>query len=174
MTHRARTGDALPGARGLEEGHELAFVVLRAARDDHLAVALVGGDARLERRRLPQLQRIGRLHVVVAVEQHVRRALWRALVVADHHGVPRRRHHLGIEADVLELARAPIGRLAALRLVFGIGGDAGNADQLEQPLERLLLRGIEFLQDLGEHVAGLRAHGHSLGLDLRQRKEGER
>ena len=73
-----RTGQApasvLPGPRRLEEGHELALVVLRAARDDHLAVELVGGDARLERRRFPQLQRIGRLHVVVAVEQHVRGA----------------------------------------------------------------------------------------------------
>ncbi len=65
----------LPGARRLQEGHQLALVVLRAARHDHLAVGLVVGDARLERRRLPQLQRIGRLHVVVAVEQHVRRRL---------------------------------------------------------------------------------------------------
>ena len=44
-------GHALPGPHRLEEGHELALVVLRAARDDHLAVDLVGGEARLERRR---------------------------------------------------------------------------------------------------------------------------
>ncbi len=49
---RQLAGDLLPGARRLEEGHQLAFVVLGAARDDDLAVALLGGDARLERRRL--------------------------------------------------------------------------------------------------------------------------
>ena len=78
MASGSAPGDALPGPHRLDEGHQLALVVLGAARHDHLAVGLVGGEARLERRRLPQLQRIGRLHVVVAVEQHVRRAVARA------------------------------------------------------------------------------------------------
>ena len=55
---------------GLEVHEDLALVVGGAARVD-LAVA----DRRLERRRLPQLDRIDRLHVVVAVEEDRRRAL---------------------------------------------------------------------------------------------------
>ena len=54
---RQLAGDGLPGAHRREEGHQLTLVVLGAARDDHLAVGLVGGDARLERRRLPQIRR---------------------------------------------------------------------------------------------------------------------
>ena len=55
---------------GLEVHEHLALVVGRAARVD-LAVA----DRRLERRRLPQVERIDRLHVVVAVEENGRRRL---------------------------------------------------------------------------------------------------
>ena len=53
----------------LEVHEHLALVVGRAARVD-LAVA----DRRLERRRGPQVHRVHRLHVVVAVEQDRRRA----------------------------------------------------------------------------------------------------
>ena len=45
-------------------------------------------------------------------------------------------------------AGAPFGGLLAVRLVGGVGGDAGDADQLEQPLQRRILRGVERLQDL--------------------------
>ena len=53
----------------LEVHEDLALVVGRPARVD-LAVA----DRGLERRRLPQVERIDRLHVVVAVEEDRRRA----------------------------------------------------------------------------------------------------
>ena len=62
----------------LEVHEHLALVVGRAARVD-LAVA----DRRLERRRLPQVERIDRLHVVVAVEQDRRRALGAEPVAVD-------------------------------------------------------------------------------------------
>jgi hypothetical protein len=54
----------------LEVHEHLPLVVGRPARVD-LAVA----DGRLEGRRLPQLERIDRLHVVVAVEEDGRRTL---------------------------------------------------------------------------------------------------
>ena len=94
-------GHALPGPDGFQEGHELAFVVLRAASDDHLAVGLVGGDAWLERRRFPLLERVRRLHVVVAVEQHVRAAVHgRLLIVRNHHRMPGGGHDLGVEVQI--------------------------------------------------------------------------
>ena len=61
----------LPGAQRLDEHHRLALVVHRAARDEALAVRAID-ELRLERRAVPELQRIDRLHVVVAVEQDVR------------------------------------------------------------------------------------------------------
>jgi len=49
----------------LNLGHHLAFVVDRAARVD-VAIALRG----LEGRRKPLVERVGRLHIVVAVNEH--------------------------------------------------------------------------------------------------------
>ncbi len=50
-----------------EQHVELAFVVDRSA-----AVEIAVSDLRLERRRLPELERIGRLHVEVPVAEHGR------------------------------------------------------------------------------------------------------
>ena len=156
--NRRPAGDGLPRPDRLQEGHELALVVLRAARHDHLAVGLLGGDARLEGGRLPQLERVGRLHVVVAVEQHVRPAVGLGpvlgpvlgLVVADHHGMTGGGNDLGVEADLFELARAPLRGLAAFRRVGGVGRDTRNADEIEEPLQRLLVRLVQRFQDFGE------------------------
>ena len=76
-----------PGSRRLDEGHQLAFVVGGAARDDDLAIARILDQARIERRRGPFIQRIRRLHVVMAVKQHMRaRALGgRRAPMRDHH-----------------------------------------------------------------------------------------
>ena len=63
----------------------LAFVVARAA-----PVERAVGDARLERRRLPQVQRLRRLHIVMPVNHEVRtaRALrLRARRLGDHNRV---------------------------------------------------------------------------------------
>jgi hypothetical protein len=59
-----------PGAAGLDEGHPLALVVRGAAGDDGFPGTRVLGKTRREGRRGPLLQRIRRLHVVVAVKQH--------------------------------------------------------------------------------------------------------
>ena len=69
---------------GLEVHEHLALVVGRSARVD-LAVA----DGRLKGRRLPQLDRIDRLHVVVAVEKDRRRAFGAKPVAIDD-GIARR------------------------------------------------------------------------------------
>ena len=69
---RQRSRDLLPGAARLDEGHQLALVVLGAARDDDLSpVGVIGHDG-LEWRTVPEIERIDRLHVVMAVEQHMR------------------------------------------------------------------------------------------------------
>ena len=81
----------------------LPFVVGRAAGVD-VAVA----DGRLERRADPFVQRIGRLHVVVAVDQHDRLA-------GDGGGfgvnqrMAGRGDRFGLEAERSELRSDPLG-----------------------------------------------------------------
>jgi len=87
------------------------------------------GESRRERRRLPQLERIDRLHVVVAVEKHMRARPVSAF--ADHDRMTRGRPHAGFEADVAKIASDEFGCGAALRLIGRIGGDGLNAHELE-------------------------------------------
>jgi len=70
----------------LEEGHHLTLVVGCAARHDDLSVLRVVHELRFEGRSGPGLQRVGRLHVVMAIEEHVRalRAVRRAPMGEDH------------------------------------------------------------------------------------------
>ena len=74
VAREAHVDRQLPGrgelAGGGQQQVELALVVGDAA-----AVEVLAADLGLERRRLPQLERIGRLHVEVAVAEDGRRAL---------------------------------------------------------------------------------------------------
>ncbi len=75
----------LPGAAGLDEGHQLALVVGGAAAVDIAGAVVAGAELWREGVALPELDRVDRLHVVMAVEEHMRRAL-----VAPRHGGRRR------------------------------------------------------------------------------------
>src|SRR6202007_2673718 len=98
-----RSGDGLVGAAGLDEGHHLALVVAGAARHDDLAAVGRGANPRRKRRLLPQIERIDRLHVVVAVEQDA----WALAVptgalmttLGDHDRMPLRRAHARVKAN---------------------------------------------------------------------------
>ena len=103
-----RARDRLAGPAGLDEGHHLALVVAGAAGADDLAPVRQRRHPRLERRRLPQLERIDRLHVVVTVEQHVRRAVGLRRV-GEHDRMAGRVAHLGLETHGLEIAFQPFG-----------------------------------------------------------------
>src|SRR5580704_9181798 len=98
---RQRAGDRLEGAAGLDEGHGLAFVVAGTARHDDFAPPREGLHPWLERRRLPQIEWVDRLHVIMAVEQHPRRfAVGFAIAtLADDDRVALRRPHGGLEAE---------------------------------------------------------------------------
>ena len=97
----------------------------------------------------PQVDRVGRLHVVVAVEQHVRRARCAlVLVVGDDHRMPRGRHDARVEPEVAQLVGAPVGRLLAARLVGRVGRDAFDTQQLEQPRQRRIARIVQRRQHL--------------------------
>ena len=104
----------------------LAFVVGRAAGIDH-----AGFDARLERRRFPQIERIGGLHVVMAVDEHRRPA--RAMVAAgEDHRMPAGGIFFNREPDFLELLDQPIRARIDLRRIGWIGGYAGEFQELDE------------------------------------------
>src|SRR5262249_12675247 len=65
---RHGAGHSFPGPASFNEGHDLALVVASATRHDRLASVRKRSDARFERRRLPQIDRVDRLHVVVTIE----------------------------------------------------------------------------------------------------------
>ena len=90
--HRHRAGRAaggvMPAAQRLQPHHDLALVVHCAAGGDAGAVRPLA-QHRLERRAVPQRQRLGRLHVVVPVVQQPRTG-GRAGMMRQDDGVARR------------------------------------------------------------------------------------
>ena len=125
---------------GLQLHPELAFVVHRAASID--VVVALGG---LKRRRLPLVQRLGGLHVVVRVAEHGRLARGVQPVGIDQ------RMRVGpllgrggddldvLEADALELVGADLGRFFRVLVVLFQGADAGDSQQVLQLFQEPLL-----------------------------------
>ena len=129
---RELAGDRLEGAASLDKGHGLAFVVASAAGDDDFSSAVEGLDARLERRRLPQIERIDRLHIVMAVEQHARRLAVSLIIgfavaaltsrrLADDDRMSFRRTHARFQAEAAQIRRDVFRRSAAVRRKCRIG-----------------------------------------------------
>ena len=138
---RACLGDQ--GSAGFQEGHQLAFVVLCATGEDALAAVGECLHHRLEGRRVPKLQRIDRLHVVMGVEQHMGLVRAGLSVMADHHRMLGRRPYGRIEPERGQLIHQP-GRCAcALVLVGWIGGNRGDAQEIEQAVEAFGKVGID-------------------------------
>ena len=99
---------------------------------------------------VPELERVDRLHVVMAVEQHMRAVGRRPVVMGDDHRMAGRVAHAGIEADRLQIRDQPFGGLAAVGRIGGIGRDRRDAQQLEQPLEACVEIAVEAVEDGGE------------------------
>jgi hypothetical protein len=145
---------------------ELSLVVHGAARED-LPVA----HRRLEGRRRPELERLGRLHVVVAVDEDGLRA-GRPAPFTEHDRVPRRLEDLRRQARGPHVRRQPLRRARHVGLVLGARADARDAEEREQLVvdARVVLReeGVEIAGNRGRHrglveeqvgPAGWVAHG---------------
>ena len=156
--------DVVPGAQRLEPGHDLALVVDRAARDQPLA-ALGRYHGRLERRGEPQLERLDRLHVVMAVVEDVRAGVAaRPRVVADDHRLARGLAQRRLEADRAQALDEPLGGAPGIGVARGIGADAGDPQQLLPALDRRRAVGVEAGEDGVERQrhAGLRRQRHGV------------
>ena len=119
-----RQPPALPDDRFRgQDRDEQGTLVVRHAAGEQAPVALAG----FEGRRGPKLERIRRLHVVVAVDQD----RWRPGCVAPlrrHDRMAARRHGLDtLEAGALKPTGDPGGRLGHGGAIGGIGADARDA-----------------------------------------------
>ena len=139
---------------------ELAFVVDRAARKD-LSVA----DRRLERRAVPEIERLGGLHVVVAVDEN-------RLARPRRARATRRRRSDGPSSDgpwpsrptLRSESRDPLGGARRVGVVLGARADARNAEEVEELVARArLVRGEERFEVVGEW------HSHKLAPPRRPR-----
>ncbi len=150
---RQRACDGLPGPAGFDEGHQLALVVLRAARDDDFSPVSVIGNNWFERRTVPEIERVDRLHIVVTIEQHVRPgptvslALPVAIRLGNDGGVARRRPDFGRQTERGDILGEVIGGRLAICREGGIGGDRLDPQQAEQPLQTIIEIGIDAVED---------------------------
>ena len=151
--------------RGAEVHVDLTLVIRRAA-GEHPAV----DHGRLEGRRLPQIERIDRLDVVVAVDQGGRR-VGRAQPVAVHDGMTRRVRHLDVvDADPAQVVRDPLRGAPAVGGVLRKGGDARDPEECLVGLEALVGAGVEPGLDL--RIDGGGAGGGHAGMVRGGRREG--
>src|SRR6185503_10441548 len=109
---------------GFEVGEVLSFVVASAAREKRTAP-----DAWLERRRFPKLERLWRLHVVVAIDHEVpaaRRFLARRFCHDDR--IAGGGAKLRVESDSPAMLHQPLRARLHVLAMLRLRGNAGEAD----------------------------------------------
>src|SRR5262245_60021948 len=86
-------------------------------------------DTRLERRRFPQIERFGRLHIIMTVNQKMRARLpvgrW-PRGFRDDDGIAFGWAESRFQSDALAMLHDPLGAGLQILLVRGLGGNAGE------------------------------------------------
>ena len=113
---------------------------------------------------VPQLERLGWLHVVMPVEQQMGCVVAGPRVMGQHDRVPVGAAHAGVEADARELGTQPFGRGLAIGGVGGLGGDGGDAQKAEPALLCFGEIGLGLVED------GIRLHPRIVVLQIRSRQ----
>ena len=121
-------------ACGRQQQVQLALVV-----GDPTAIQVLAPDLGLERRRLPQLERIGRLHVEVAVAEDSRRAVGVARRAHLAHGerLPVPVDQIALPARVADQPAHPLAGLLDLAGARRIGADRLDPQKLGELVEPL-------------------------------------
>ena len=104
---------------------------------------------RLERRTMPEIERIDRLHIVVTVEQHMRppAIFGPAVDLGDDRRMTGRRPDLGGETERRDIPGQMIGGRLAVAGKGRIGRDRLDPQQGKQPLEAVVEIGIDAIED---------------------------
>ena len=101
----------------------LPFVVGRAARKN---VAVL--QHRIERRRIPQLERIGRLHVVMPVNQN-RAATFSMLIARPNDRMTRSRNQFRLQSDAAQFLNQPMRAFGELFRIIVVRGNARESQK---------------------------------------------
>ena len=137
---------------GLQVHEQLALVVVRAAGvDGFLPGGRVLGEDRLERIGAPLLQRLRRLHVVVAVHEHRLRGAGHGLDAVDDGVALGLVHGSLVGAGRDKQFRQAAGAAVHVGLVFRLRADGGDAQQGEKLLEEA----FAVLFDIGFHLVSV-------------------
>ena len=141
------------GFDGFEMREVLAFVVGGAAGKNRAAL-----DARREWRRCPLVDRVRRLHVVMAIDHEVRLAgRTGSRCPGQHDGMAIGRANPCVEADVAAVLREPFGAREHVCFVLRLRGDAGKTEECAQLSHKPGLVAFQII----EHDL----HGHQLILE---------
>ncbi len=95
---------------------------------------------------MPQVERVGRLHVVMTIEQHRRRA-FRLEPARHHHRMPRGRHQARVEAKLAEHVEQNVGNFLDADIVCA---DARVPDIVDQPMQETFALRIDVGEDVGQ------------------------
>ena len=116
---------------------DLAFVVCRTAREDEAVF-----QDWIERRRIPEFERIGRLHIVVTVNHHGL-AAGLMLVFRPDDRMAGSGNELRFEADAVEFFDEPVRAFADVFGVGVVGRDARESKEGEVLIEVILAHEAE-------------------------------
>ena len=121
----------------------LALVVAGAACKKRFSF-----DARLEWRRLPKIEWLGRLNVVMAIYQELRLARGRHPGRArDDNGIPFCRIELRFQSYAFAFLDEPLGAAFDILLVLRLGRDAWKAHVIAEFLYETFLVGFEIIEN---------------------------
>jgi hypothetical protein len=114
------------GLDGLQMCEMLPLVVGGTARKKR-----VRRDARLERWGFPQLQRLGRLHVVMPIDHEMgARGSLLARGFGDHDRVTVGGANPGLQSDLFAMIGQPSGTGDHVAVMLRLGGDAGEPEKI--------------------------------------------
>jgi hypothetical protein len=123
----------------------------------------------LEGLALPELKRFGRHHVIVAIDEDrgLRRIL---LIVAEDDGVTGRLvDFYGLYTEAFEMVAPVFSATLHIRLMFALGTDRRDADELEEVFEEASFVLADIILDLA-HNSG-RSEGQKYLFEARQRAD---
>jgi hypothetical protein len=140
-----------PGLDRVDVGEVLAFVVA-----DSAGIDVAADPARFEGRRGPEFHRIGRLHVVVSINEKRRLVGVRLRGSGEDDRVSGRRADFRLEAGRPAAGGQPLRTRLHVRRVLGLGADPRNPHVIEQ----LGNKSFFVLRQISQDVRG--CHGASL------------
>ena len=109
---------------------DLPLVIARAARGDDAVL-----DAGIERRTMPQIERVDRLHIIVAVKQDGRASLLIRGPRATMIGCPGVSCCTASRPMAVSLVFSQSAQAEDLVFIIGVRGDAAEAEEIDELVE---------------------------------------